>query len=106
MPQPIDLQTELGRATAAERIQAVADRASLAAQQRTAEETAKERLRHEAQVQQTDQAEEAQVDPDGSHGDSRRDQNAKRRATDAGEGPKEERGPLEDGQGGQIDLSV
>ncbi len=36
MPQPIDLQTEMARVIATERIQQIADRASLVAQQRMA----------------------------------------------------------------------
>ena len=53
MPQPIDPHTELGRATAAERIQQIADRASLAAQARTAAETSALQRDVETQVQQT-----------------------------------------------------
>jgi hypothetical protein len=53
MPQPIDLQTELGRITAAERIQQISDRASLAGQQRTAAEIQEQRIQVETQVQQT-----------------------------------------------------
>ena len=53
MPQPIDPQTELGRATAAERIQQIADRASLAAQARASAEMANARASAETQVHQT-----------------------------------------------------
>lgn len=52
MPQPIDPQTELGRATAAERIQQIADRTSLAAQARTASESAQTQRDIETQIQQ------------------------------------------------------
>lgn len=51
MPQPIDPQTEVGRATAAERIQQIADRASLAAQSRVAAESADLQRNLETQVQ-------------------------------------------------------
>ncbi len=40
MPQPIDPQTEIGRATVVGRIQQIADRTSLAAQARVAEDSA------------------------------------------------------------------
>jgi hypothetical protein len=53
MPQPIDPQTELGRATAAERIQQIADRASLAAQARASAELANARASAETQVHRT-----------------------------------------------------
>ena len=53
MPQPVDLQTELGRLTQLERVQQVMDRASLAAQQRLAASAQESRLQIETQVQQT-----------------------------------------------------
>jgi len=53
VPQPIDLQTELGRVTQVERVQQVLDRASLAAQQRLAASAQESRLQVETQVQQT-----------------------------------------------------
>lgn len=55
MPQPIDPQTELGRATAAERIQQIADRVSLAAQARASAEMSNARVSAETQVHQTTQ---------------------------------------------------
>ena len=65
MPQPVDLQTELARVTAAERIQQTADRASLAAQQRAATVVEETRVNAETQVQQTVETESEQVDQDG-----------------------------------------
>jgi len=65
MPQPVDLQTELGRATAAERIQDVADRASLAAVQRQASDVEEDRVGVETQVQQTHESESERVNADG-----------------------------------------
>ena len=50
MPQPIDPQTEIGRSTAAERIQQIADRASLAAQARAAQDSANTQRSAETQV--------------------------------------------------------
>lgn len=52
MPQPVDLQTEVARITAAERIQQIADRVSLAAQQHAAVETETERVADETTVRQ------------------------------------------------------
>ena len=57
MPQPIDPQTEIGRSTAAERIQQIADRASLAAQARTAEDSASTQRSVETQVRHSAQKE-------------------------------------------------
>ncbi len=53
MPQPIDPITELGRMTAAERIQQIADRASLAAQARHTETAANQLVAAETQVPET-----------------------------------------------------
>lgn len=55
MPQPIDPHTELARATAAERIQQIADRVSLAAQARVAAEVANARVNAEQQVREAEQ---------------------------------------------------
>lgn len=53
MPQPIDPQTEIGRATTAERIQQIADRASLAGQARATEESSNVQRSLETEVHQT-----------------------------------------------------
>ncbi len=53
MPQPIDPHTEVGRAPAAERIQQIADRTSLAAQARVASESDNGQRAAETQVQHT-----------------------------------------------------
>lgn len=58
MPQPIDPQSELGRVTAAERIQQIADRASLAAQSRIAAQADEERVDDETTVRQMNQKSE------------------------------------------------
>ena len=62
MPQPVDLQTEVARVTAAERIQAIADRASLAAQQRAAAEVQDLRIQEEQQVVETPEAQSEHID--------------------------------------------
>lgn len=58
MPQPIDPHTELGRLTATERIQQLADRANLAYQARIANDAAEQQLRAEQQVAQARQKSE------------------------------------------------
>ena len=65
MPQPVDLQTEMGRVAAAERIQQVADRLSLAAQQRVAESAEEERILEETQVRQSNESEHREIERDG-----------------------------------------
>lgn len=64
MPQPVDMQTEIGRAAAVERIQQIADRASLAAVQRGADDTQLDRVAEETQVRETQQKGE-RVDEEG-----------------------------------------
>lgn len=54
MPQPIEPATEMLRVNVAERIQQIADRASLAAQMRTADDAVNDRVRIESQVQQSE----------------------------------------------------
>jgi hypothetical protein len=61
MPQPIDLQTELGRTMAAERIQDASARATLLAQQRAQSEDDKVRLMQQTQVGQTPQTDSREV---------------------------------------------
>jgi hypothetical protein len=65
MPQPIDMQSELGRTMAAERIQDAAVRAALLAQQRAQVEAARERAVREHEVAQAHETESEGVDQDG-----------------------------------------
>ena len=58
MPQPIDPNTEIMRIAAAERIQQIADRASLAAQTRDTAAADEHRIDAESQVQRADQKSE------------------------------------------------
>jgi len=53
MPQPIDLPTELVRATTLERVQQVAERMALAGQQRADAELETERVARESEVRET-----------------------------------------------------
>ncbi len=111
MPQPVDLQTELGRVSAAERIQQIADRASLATLQRAAEEVAQNRVSQESQVQQATQSESEQVEGEAKrrnpfihrrrhHGDADGDDDTENHEPDG------IRGPTENGEGTQLDVSV
>jgi hypothetical protein len=75
MPQPVDLQTELARTHAADRIQDIAGRASLAAQQRADVAAEEKRLKIETQVNETPETETEHVDPE----QKRRNPYAKRR---------------------------
>ena len=87
MPQPIDMQTEVGRLTAAERIQQVADRVSLAAQQRAAAELEEERITDETRVKESPEAQGNRVDPEEKRRRRRqREESSKRR--EAAPGPK------------------
>ena len=65
MPQPVDLQTEIGRVTTAERIQEIAGRASLAALQRQTGDLEESRVQLETQVQQTEQSRNERIDAEG-----------------------------------------
>lgn len=62
MPQPIDINTEFARSTTAQRVQEIADRASLAAQQRQVQHAQDEQIAAETVVQQShDSGEDAAV---------------------------------------------
>lgn len=81
MPQPIDPHTELGRIAAAERIQQVAERASLAAQQRATEQALENVVARESQVAQPNQK-DAGVDPDPERRNPGRERRGGRRPGD------------------------
>ena len=65
MPQPVDLPTEVARVAATERIQAIADRASLAGQQRQVTEADEQRIQSETQIHETTHTQSDGVDADG-----------------------------------------
>ena len=65
MPQPIDMQTELGRSMMAERIQDAATRGALAALQRDQVEEKKAQALRETQVEETPETQSEHVDEDG-----------------------------------------
>ena len=69
MPQLIDVQTELGRTLAAERIQDASARATMLAHQWAQTEEDKVRLVQQTQVGQTSPAAPRKaLDPSGKHG--------------------------------------
>ena len=65
MPQPIDMQTEIARATIAERIQDALGRSNLAALQRAQLEADEARMGKESQVNETQETQNGKVDADG-----------------------------------------
>ncbi len=65
MPQPIDMQTELGRSMMAERIQEAATRGALAAHQRDQLKEKQEQALRETQVSETPETQSEHVDEDG-----------------------------------------
>ena len=104
MPQPVDLQTEVGRVTAAERIQAIADRASLAGQQRQITEVEEERVQAETQVQDTAETENRGVDAEGHR---KNPFAGRRRRRDAAEKQGGDKELVEDAEEGhQIDITI
>jgi hypothetical protein len=108
MPQPIDPHTELGRIAAAERIQQVADRASLAAQQRAAQQAQEDLVNRETQVAQPEQK-GPEIDPD-PEGRQPRDERGRRRPARAPADPGHLAAGMpvvDDGeQRHQIDISI
>lgn len=105
MPQPIDPNTELARISAAERIQQIADRASLAAQTRHAAEAIQQQSDMETQVGQARQkSEEVNEELRRKNPFAGR----KRRKSDKGheEEHPEHVGPLDEGEGRHLDVTI
>ena len=92
MPQPVDLQTEVARVSAADRVQQIADRVSLAAQQRQVLSVEQERVDVETQVQGTADTQNREVDADGRRRNPFVGRRQRRRKTGAQE-PGEETPP-------------
>lgn len=106
MPQPVDLQTELGRMTAAERIQQLASRASLAGQARIAEEEARRESLAQSSVNEAE-AQSEQIDEELR----RHNPFVGRRKRGSGEKsgqhlPQAHRGGLDGEEGSQLDVKV
>lgn len=109
MPQPIDPMTELARITAAERIQQIADRASLAAQQRTHNAQLQQTLEADTQVRQTEQKSE-HVDSELRRRNPfmgrRRHQDGSESQEESGEAETEKKQPPVAGEEHSFDISV
>lgn len=114
MPQPIDMQSELGRMTMAERVQEAAGRAALAAQVRAASEADDDRQSAETQV-----AETRETESDNIRGDAKRKNPFARRRKKRGDGqeagldpatamytPGESNGVADDSDGQNLDVTV
>lgn len=105
MPQPIDFQTEMGRTSAVERVQQVAERFALAGQQRAAEELEAKRNAAESQVQETHNKNES-VEPENR----RRNPFAGRRRRRDKDGEHDDaptaKNPLPDGVQHNLDISI
>src|SRR5690606_4742968 len=111
MPQPIDPNTELGRITAVERIQQIADRASLTAQHRTALEAQAQLLNQETQVLRSDQKGEdvdTALQQRTPHGDRRKrgDRNAGPDSESAAQQAAEREIIADDTQATRLDISI
>ncbi|NUM55340.1 MAG: hypothetical protein HUU46_16965 [Candidatus Hydrogenedentes bacterium] len=87
MPQPIDANTELARTTAAQRVQEIADRASLASQQRQAQQAHQEQVNAETVVHTPPESAQEPAVTDRREGqEGRRRRRREGRKTDSGAG--------------------
>lgn len=112
MPQPIDLQTELMRVTAAERVQHLANRTAQAVQQRAAHQQQQQQVEAESQVQEAAQAEQGRVDPDEKADERKRRKKKKEQAQAADPSvrtfytPHEKPEVVEDPEEHRLDISI
>jgi hypothetical protein len=102
MPQPIDPFTELGRMQAVERIQQIADRASLAAQQRAQTALQEKLLNIEQQVHEPEQK-GTEVDQELRRRNPFMGRRRRRQGEDGAEAEKKRPG---DGEDHQLDVTV
>ncbi len=107
MPQPIDMQTEIGRTMAAERIQDASARAALLAQQRAQSEEDKVRLTQQTQVGQAQQTDGGEIHEKEENSDGQ-ERGRKHRPSTA---PQDEAAPsqrkaIEPGTEHEFDVSV
>ncbi len=103
MPQPIDMQTELGRTLAAERMQDAAARAALLAQQRAQIDAEQQRAAREHVVAETKQTESEGVNQDGRGQGQARE---RRRRRDAEEAPATARPLPRSGEDHALDVTI
>jgi len=92
MPQPIDVHTELARTTAAQRVQEIADRASLAAQQRQAKHAHDEQVKAESVVHQAAESTGEPVVADRREGRERKLRRPGKRAQNGADAPHADHG--------------
>ena len=105
MPQPVDLQSEAGRLATVERVQQIADRTSLAAQQRAVHDADRQRVASETQVQQTPHAQSEQIDAEARRRNPFVGRRRRRRMAEA-EPHSADVSPASDGQAHQLDVKV
>jgi len=105
MPQPIDFQTEIAKATMAERVQSITTRISLAAQQRQTTEAEEARLQVESQVQDKGQTENPELEADGQQQSTyKRGQQQREKKESPPERPHT--APHGEGEGRHLDVSI
>lgn len=80
MPQPVDFQTEVAKTTVAQRVQDIADRAAMLAQQRLAAEGRRNEAQAETRVGETPESENAEIREDGRGGQDQQPGRRKKRA--------------------------
>lgn len=115
MPQPVDFQSEVAKVDAVQRMQELADRASLVARQRQTSSEEDNRVRAETEVQQTTPSENLRVTADGRRRNPFVGRRRRRRSQPEQEAEGKERHPpssAEDGtpqdreEGRRLDITV
>ncbi len=108
MPQPIDMQTELGRTMVAERIQDASARAALLAQQRAQVEEDKVRVAQQTQVGKAEQTDNREVGEQDEQGDAHERGRRRRPAEQAAaeDAPPVARKAIEPGEHHGFDVSI
>ena len=112
MPQPVDLQTELARTSAAERIQQYLSRASLVGQQGDTREAQESQIAAEQQVHETAEDAESQNVDEDAHRQNPFMGRRKRRRKDESEGahslyaPNEKRKTVDGDEGQAFDVTI
>jgi hypothetical protein len=104
MPQPVDFQTEVAKTTAAQRVQDIADRAAMLAQQRLAAEERRNEAQAESRVGEAPETEHGDIREDGRK-KGREDARRQRKRAQADASPDTPAGPGPDGEH-QLDVSV
>lgn len=117
MPQPIDMQTELARATITERIQDTMGRTSLAALQRAADEKDAARVAAQTQVDESNETDNRAIDGEDRRKNPFASRRRRREKSEGGQDEKNESAHqfytahdgatvVEDPDDHQIDISI